>query len=178
MAFDATIVAIDYAAPADQLVLALKFGGQLALASMFSKMLYRAMLRERAARVGCSDLPDVLTAVPLSAQRLRQRGFNQALEIAKPFAHMVGIPLQHDLVRRQRDTLPQTELLDLFQRRRNVRQAFTVSPTAIARIRDRHIGVVDDVMTTGETLHEIAKRLRHYGARRVTNFVFARTLPK
>jgi len=113
--------------------------------------------------------------VPLSAQRLQQRGFNQALEIAKPLARLLGLGLQHGLLLRQRDTLPQSLAPDLEQRRRNLRQAFIVPPAAIAQIRGRHIGVVDDVMTTGETLHALAQTLRRHGARRITNFVFART---
>jgi len=173
-AFDATIAACDYTAPADQLVLALKFGGRLALAPMFAQMLYDA------SRAGdhpglAADLPDIMTAVPLSAQRLQQRGFNQALEIAKPLARLLGLGLQHRLLLRQRDTLPQSLAPDLEQRRRNLRQAFSVPPAAMAQIRGRHIGVVDDVMTTGETLHALAQTLRRHGARRITNFVFART---
>ncbi|MEO6921744.1 MAG: ComF family protein [Collimonas sp.] len=178
-AFDTTIVVCDYAAPVDQLILALKFGGQLALAPVFAKMLRDAMLRQAAA-VGDqasspTDLPDILTAVPLSAQRLQHRGFNQAQEIAKPLARWTGIPLRRDLLLRQRDTLPQSMGLDLEQRRRNLRQAFAVPPAASATIRGRHIGIVDDVMTTGETLHALAKTLRRHGARRITNLVFART---
>ncbi|HWW06409.1 ComF family protein [Collimonas sp.] len=177
-AFDATIVACDYTAPADQLILALKFGGQLALAPVFAQMLCEAGRRSLCNHPELelpADLPDILTAVPLSAQRLQQRGFNQALEIAKPFARMLGLGLQHGLLRRQRDTLPQSQVPDMEQRRRNLRQAFAVPPAAISQIRGRHIGVIDDVMTTGETLHALAKTLRRHGARRITNFVFART---
>lgn len=172
-AFDATIVVCDYAAPLDQLIQALKFRGQLTLAPVFAKMLRDAMLMHAAGTK--AELPDILMAVPLSAQRLQQRGFNQAHEIAKPLAHLTGIPLRHDLLLRQRDTLPQSMGLDLEQRRRNLRQAFAMTPAARAKIDGRHIGVVDDVMTTGETLHALAKTLRRHGARRITNFVFART---
>jgi ComF family protein len=178
-AFDATIVVCDYAAPVDQLILALKFGGQLALAPVFAQMLRDTMLLH-AASAGAHvhlqmGLPDIFTAVPLSAQRLQQRGFNQAQEIARPLARLTGIPLRHDLLLRQRDTLPQSTGLDLEQRRHNLRQAFAAQPSAADKIHGRHIGVVDDVMTTGETLHALAKTLRRHGARRITNFVFART---
>ncbi|WP_230427295.1 ComF family protein [Collimonas humicola] len=172
-AFDATVVVCDYAAPVDQLILALKFRGQLALAPVFAQMLRDAMLLQAtAARL---ELPEILMAVPLSAQRLQQRGFNQAHEIAKPLARLTGILVRHDLLQRQRDTLPQSMGLDLEQRRRNLRQAFVMAPAASAKIDGCHIGVVDDVMTTGETLHALAKTLRRHGARRITNFVFART---
>lgn len=172
-AFDSTIVVCDYAAPVDQLVQALKFRGQLALAPVFAQMLRDAMLQQ-ATNEG-AELPDILIAVPLSAQRLRQRGFNQAHEIARRLARLTGIPLRHDLLLRQRDTLPQSMGLDLEQRRRNLRQAFATTPVASAKIEGRHIGVVDDVMTSGETLHALAKTLRRHGARRISNLVFART---
>jgi ComF family protein len=172
-AFDATIVVCDYAAPVDQLIQALKFRSQLALAPVFAKMLRDTMLLQAAGKT--AELPDILMAVPLSAQRLQQRGFNQAHEIAKPLARLTGIPLRHDLLLRQRDTLPQSMGLDLEQRRRNLRQAFAMAPAASTKIDGCHIGVVDDVMTTGETLHALAKTLRRHGARRITNFVFART---
>ena len=176
-AFDTTIVACDYAAPTDQLVLALKFGGRLALAPMFAQMLCDMMQRPASGVQPTlpADLPDILTAVPLSPQRLRQRGFNQALEIAKPLARMLRLDLQQGLLLRQRDTLPQSQVPELEQRRRNLHQAFTVPPAAVQHIRGRHIGVVDDVMTSGETLHALAKALRRHGARHITNFVFART---
>jgi ComF family protein len=174
-AFDNTIAVIDYAAPIDQLVLALKFGGRLALAPLFAEMLARAAQQQVMAGSGDTVLPELLTAVPLSASRLQQRGFNQALEIAKPLARILKLPLQHDLLRRQRDTLPQSHGLDLLQRRRNLRRAFIVQPEAIKQIRGCHVGVVDDVMTTGETLNEFARTLRSAGASRVTNLVFART---
>jgi ComF family protein len=170
--FDATIVASDYAAPADQLVLALKFGSRLALAPLFAHMLRDACLRAPAC-----EMPAVLTAVPLSAARLRERGFNQALEIAKPLAHAIALPLAPQLLARTRDTMMQA-LLPPAERHQNMRHAFAVSAHAGELIRGRHVGVVDDVMTTGETLNEVAATLKRYGATRVTNFVFARTPPK
>ncbi len=173
-AFDATIVAADYAPPVDQLVLALKFGSRLALAPLFARMLRDALLQEHAQSVA---LPTQLIAVPLGAQRLAERGFNQALEIARPLSRALGIPLDAHLVARQRETTAQS-LLHPNERHKNIRHAFTVAHDAIDRVRGRHIGVVDDVITTGETLNEMAATLKRFGAVRVTNFVFARTLPK
>jgi ComF family protein len=167
--FDATIAATDYAPPTDQLVLALKFGAQLAYAALFGEMLHSA-LRQRQI-----ELPQLLIAVPLGPQRLAERGFNQALEIAKPLAHLLQIPLDKRLVLRTRDTAAQA-LLPPEERRNNMRRAFTVSSQSIDRLRGCHIGVVDDVMTTGETLNELASTLKRFGARRITNLVFARTL--
>lgn len=170
-AFDATITAADYGAPVDQLVLGLKFGSQLAHAPLFARMLRDAALQSPL------ESPQVMTAVPLGAQRLAERGFNQALEIAKPLARLLNIDLDYSLVTRVRDTRAQA-LLHTDERQRNVRRAFVVPAAAIERVRGRHVGVVDDVLTTGETLNELAATLKRFGAARVTNFVFARTLQK
>lgn len=168
-AFDATVVAVDYAAPLDQLVLALKFGSRLALAPLFSEMLRDALLQQRN-----RALPTLLTAVPLSRQRLTERGFNQALEIAKPLSRALGIALLPAAACRLRDTQAQA-MLRPQERRKNIRHAFGVPAEAIDRIQGQHIGIVDDVITTGETLNELAATLKRFGATRVTNLVFART---
>jgi ComF family protein len=171
-AFDATFVATDYAAPVDQLVLGLKFGNRLALAPAFARLLRDAMLMSRHAA-----LPSMLTAVPVGAQRLAERGFNQALEIARPLSKTLGIPLDAKLLVRVHETKAQT-LLHPDERQQNVRHAFVVPAEAIDRVQGQHIGIVDDVITTGATLNEIAATLKRFGAARVTNIVFARTVHK
>jgi ComF family protein len=168
-AFDATVAAVDYQPPLDQLVLALKFGGRLELAPLLADMMRDALLAS-----GPGELPACLTAAPLGPRRLIERGFNQALEIARPLSRALGVALDAQLLKRERDTQPQS-LLHPDERRRNIRHAFVVPGEAIERVRGRHIGVVDEVMTTGETLDEIAATLKRFGASRVTNFVFART---
>jgi ComF family protein len=170
--FDATIVATDYAAPLDRLALALKFGGRLELAPLLADLIRDTLLRNRA-----FALPSHLTAVPLGSCRLAERGFNQALEIAKPLSRSLGIPVDARLLVRQRETRAQS-LLHPDERHANIRHAFLVPADAIERVRGRHLGVVDDVMTTGETLNEVAATLKRFGATRVTNFVFARTPQK
>lgn len=171
-AFDATIVASDYAAPTDHLVLALKFGNRLALAPLFARLMQEALQREPP-----ESLPDVLTVVPLGDTRLAERGFNQALEIARPLAQSLAIPLAPRLLARTRDTLMQAQLHP-DERHRNVRHAFALQADMVGQLQGRHVGVIDDVMTTGETLNEIATVLKHHGAVRVTNLVFARTPQK
>lgn len=166
-AYDATVTAVDYAAPFDALVLQLKFGAQLALAPMFAQLVRDAML----AQTGLA-LPDVLCPVPLGPRRLIDRGFNQALEIARPLAGALGVPVEARLVARPVDTEAQS-LMTPAARRRNMHRAFIVE----GDVGDRHVGVVDDVMTSGNTLHEIARMLKGAGAVRVTNLVFARTPP-
>jgi ComF family protein len=169
-AYDATVAGADYRAPLDQLVLQLKFGGKLALAPWFAEVLRDAVIEER------FQLPQVLCPVPLGPRRLVERGFNQALEMARPLARHLGIELCERLVVRALDTRAQSGVAP-DQRRRNIRGAFTVAPDALAAVRGRHVGVVDDVMTSGHTLGELAATLKRAGAARVSNFVFARTPP-
>lgn len=177
-AFDATIVAVDYAAPIDQLILALKFGNKLAMAPLFGNSLCNVLQNKGGSHVPGNTtkqlLPAILTCVPLGSQRLVQRGFNQSLEIAKSLAATLDIPLCSAILLRLRETHPQA-LLHTSERKKNIRHAFIVNSDAIEKIKDQHIGVVDDVMTTGETLNEIARTLKRFGAARVTNLVFART---
>jgi ComF family protein len=142
-AFDATLAGVDYVAPLDRLVLQLKFGGQLALAPWFAGVLRDAVIEQRG-----FVLPNVLCPVPLGPQRLRERGFNQALEMARPLARELGIALQARLAIRARDT-PAQSGVSPDQRRRNMRNAFSVAPQLLAMVRGQHIGVVDDVMTSG-----------------------------
>jgi ComF family protein len=167
-AYGYTVAACDYTAPLDQLVLGLKFGRQLALAPAFA-----ALMRDAVVRQGQQALPDMLCAVPLGEQRLAQRGYNQAWEIAKPLAKHLGIGLAPKLLQRTRETGAQTALHP-DQRQKNVRHAFL---TTSDDLQGKHVGVVDDVMTTGATLQEIALELKRQGAAEVTNYIFARTPP-
>jgi ComF family protein len=157
--FDATVAALWYRFPADTLVQALKFGGTLPLANYLGALLGR--------RVG-GDI-DCVVPVPLSAARLRERGYNQAMEIAR----RVGkARVEVSLCERTRDGRPQVEL-PFDERRRNVRGAFRVQ----RNLAGAAVAVVDDVMTTGATLDEIARTLKAAGASRVVNWVVARTPP-
>jgi len=158
--YDATIAVLSYEFPADALVHALKFRGELALAGLLGGMLSQKI---------SNDEIDCAIPVPLSAARLRTRGYNHAAEIAR------HLPAKPDLALcvRSRDTPPQMDL-PYDERRRNVRGAFRCT-RALAGER---VAVVDDVMTTGATLDEIAKVLKEAGASRVANWVVARTFPQ
>jgi len=175
-AFDATIAATDYIGPVDQMALALKFGGDLRVAPLLAELIRTAALRDP---LPGSDiqlpLPTMLAPVPLGAARLRERGFNQALEIARPLSRLLDIELQPQLLERVRDTQAQSGL-PLSARARNTRNAFALPYRLADHVKGRHVGIVDDVMTTGQTLNEVAIILKRHGAKRVTNLVFARTL--
>jgi ComF family protein len=167
--FDFTVVACDYVAPVDQLVLSFKFGHRLALGNLFSLLLRDALLLEPR-----RNLAELLCAVPLGKRRLSERGFNQSLEIAKPLSSNLGIALDPLLIRRTRETARQSSLHP-DERQKNVRNSVMLNPHAIELIKGKHIGVIDDVMTTGATLQEIAMLLKRFGAAKVSNYVFART---
>ena len=171
IAFDATLAASDYAAPLDQIVLQLKFGGRLALAPWCAAMIGNVVRADRG-----FTLPNVLCPVPLGPRRLAERGFNQALEIARPLSKLLGIPLAARLAIRAIETQAQSGVAP-EQRRSNIRNAFIVAPGALAMVRGQHIGIVDDVMTSGHTLNELAATFKRFGAARVSNLVFARTPP-
>jgi len=168
-AYDATVAAVDYAAPLDQLVLQLKFGARLPLAPWFAGLLRDAILAR-----GAAALPDLLCPVPLGPGRLVERGFNQALEIARPLAASLGVPLYPALAQRTLDTSAQSGVTP-DERAHNVSGAFAVADPD--RVAGRHVGLVDDVMTSGSTLGELAATFKRFGAARVTNLVFARTPP-
>lgn len=168
-AFDRTLVAADYALPVDQLVLQLKFGHRLALAPLCARLLRDAVLCHPDA-----TLPALLCPVPLGPHRLAERGYNQALEIAKPLARSMGLALHAQLVVRVHETAAQSSVAP-ERRQQNIAGAFAVPDAAL--VAGRHIGVVDDVMTSGRTLNELAATLKRHGAAQVSNFVFARTPP-
>lgn len=168
-AFDQAVTLGDYAFPQDSLVLALKYGKVLPLANWLATALAERM--QRGLRTGAL-LPDLLAPIPLSPQRLAERGFNQAWEIARPLARHLGVPGDPVLLERPRDIATQ-HLLDLAHRQLNVRGAFRLGrPQSLA---GRHIGLVDDVMTTGATLDEAARTLKAHGAARVSVIVALRT---
>ena len=169
--FDFSITVCDYAAPQDQLILALKFAHQLALAPYFANLLRDSILQQKH-----QELPDLLCAMPLGRRRLIERGFNQALEIARPLSRQLGIPLDLDVLQRSRETAMQSSL-PTAARARNVKHAFSLDESQAESIRGKHVGIVDDVMTTGITMHEVATMLKRYGASTVSAYVFARTLP-
>ncbi len=162
---DATLTLGHYTQPFDSLILQLKFGGRLPAAGWIAARL--------AEKVGTSGtLPDLLVPVPLSASRLAERGFNQAWEIARPLARRLRVRASATLLLRHRETASQ-RTLDLTARLANLQQAFAVSQDA--KLDGLHIGLVDDVMTTGATLREAARILKAHGAARVTALTALRT---
>lgn len=155
------LAAFAYAYPLDRLLHALKYRGALAYAPVFAEALAR-QVRLR---------PEAIVALPLSARRQRERGYNQALEIARPLAHRLGIPLVAALSR-IRETRP-LAMLPWRERSKTVRGAFVAS----APMHGCRVALVDDVLTTGATLRAATLALLAGGAARVDVWVVARTLP-
>ena len=160
--WDAAWAPFRYGWPLDRLESRFKFGRDLAAGRVLSSLWQR--------EPSPLELPSLLITVPLHRSRLRQRGYNQALELARPLARALGVPLRHDALQRSRPTEAQTEL-DAVDRRRNVRGAFVLraglAPPA-------HVAILDDVMTTGATLAECASVLKRAGVPRVDVWALAR----
>jgi ComF family protein len=160
--WDAAWSPFRYGWPLDRLESRYKFGADLAAGRVLST------LWQREPRP--IELPQLLINVPLHRSRLRKRGYNQALELARPLARGLGVRLRHDALRRQRPTDAQTEL-DAVGRRKNVRGAFALR-TGVAL--PPHVAILDDVMTTGATLAECTRVLRRAGVQRVDVWALAR----
>jgi ComF family protein len=163
------VAALVYAFPVDRLLQQLKYGGRLALADWAGTTLAEAVRTSIASRPAAAR-PDRVVALPLAPSRQRERGFNQAREIASRVARAVGLPLVAPLERIAGAT-PQAALA-WKERANNVRGAFAVN----GDVRGARIALVDDVMTTGATLAEASRTLTRAGATDVECWVVARTL--
>ena len=153
------VAASRYEPPIDRLLPRFKFHGDLAAGRLLAQLL--ADVASTAPR------PDALVPVPLHRRRLRERGYDQALELARPLAKALALPLAKDALVRRRATTPQTDLGGRA-RRRNLEGAFAVRGPLPA-----HVALVDDVLTTGTTLAEAARTLRAAGVERVDAWVVA-----
>lgn len=162
--FDAAWVPFVYGHPLNLLETRFKFGGDLAAGRVLADCIIDRAMIDRPA------LPELLIPVPLHTRRLRQRGYNQALELARPIAQALGIDIAIDRLQRQRNTTAQTGL-DAAARRRNLARAFSVSDSDSL---PSHVTIFDDVMTTGSTLGECARVLREAGVARVDVWALAR----
>lgn len=167
-AFDRSFAAFRYAWPLDGLVARFKFSGDLAAGRTLARL-----FADRVRMTG-TDLPALLVPVPLHRERLRERGYDQALELARDIGRDLDIAVAPWLLERTRATARQTDL-DAGARRRNVRSAFQVSARALARRSQRPaIALIDDVMTTGSTMNECAKMLRMAGFTDIRAWAIAR----
>jgi ComF family protein len=162
--YDATLAAYRYDFPLDKLVQSFKYGHRLALGAYFGRQL---------ARLTEAIVADVIVPLPLHPERLRERGFNQALELAHPVGSALNLPIDATSCSRIRHTPAQADL-PWRERVKNIRGAFHCT----AEFTGKRVVLIDDVMTTGASLDECARTLKLHGAARVTLLVVARALPK
>ena len=159
--FTTVSAAYVYAWPLATLIQQFKYAGNLALANMLAG----ALCAEPRADI------DLIIPMPLAPARLRERGFNQALELARIAGASLGKRVDGYAVRRIRDGAPQAAL-PWRERAKNIRGAFVYD----SDLSGMRVAVVDDVMTTGATLNELARTLRKAGAKEVHGWMVARTL--
>jgi ComF family protein len=162
--FDRSYCAFVYREPVSWLLQGLKYHRRLSGIPVASRLL----LEYLRSRVEC--WPQLILPMPLHPARLRQRGFNQALEIARPLARVLGIPLSMRVCGRERNT-PQQSELPAARRAANVRNAFRMHESLPVK----HVAIVDDIVTTGATANELARLLKKHGAETVQIWAVART---
>lgn len=161
-AFDETYAPFIHQGPIRHLISTLKFGANHKNARLLG-MLLTDHLRQTA------EQPELILPVPLHKSRYRERGFNQAIEIGRTVAKELQIQLDITSCMRHRDTPHQTQL-SAKKRQKNLKNAFSI----VKPLHARHIAILDDVMTTGSTVHELAYVLKKAGVNRVDVWVCAR----
>ena len=161
MVFTSTAAAYRYDFPVDTLIQRLKYGGQIAIAAYLADRLAEML----AAEAG----PDLIVPMPLHRRRLTARGFNQAALLAGRLSQRLGIPFEPEACERMRDTPPQVGL-PVKARHKNIRGAFACRTD----LSGRRVALVDDVMTSGASLNELAMVVKRAGASEVSAWVVAR----
>jgi ComF family protein len=164
--FTTSIIPHLYAPPLKQLITQLKFHGTLYNAPLLAQNFINAISPRK-------KLPECLIPVPLHKQRLRERGFNQAQELAQIIAAQLKIPLDYTLCQRNKST-PFQSGLSAKQRKQNLKNAFSITKTHSYK----HVAVFDDVVTTGTTVNELAKQLKQSGVEIIEVWAIARTADK
>ncbi len=159
---DEAVAVFKFEPPVDALIRRLKFGGDLACARLLGLLMAEGIGRRS------GPLPEAIVPVPLHRARLATRGYNQALELARPVAAMLGLPIDHACCARIRATAEQTGL-SAAARSENLRNAFVADYLPAG-----DIAIVDDVMTTGHTVDALVRVMRQAGVARVRVWVCAR----
>jgi len=152
-----------YAHPIDYLIQQLKFNRRLVNARLLGALMAESLLQQE------QRLPDIIVPVPLHRRRLHVRGYNQAVELARPVSKRLGVVMDVSCCQRLRETAVQSDL-PAKQRRANIKGAFEVN----GELAGKHVAIIDDVMTTGNTVAELAQVMRAAGARIVDVWVCAR----
>ena len=162
--FDSVIAPLCYQDPIDQMLCALKYHQQLSFARTAAGLITDTV------RESGEPRPDLLVGVPMTHRAVRKRGLNQAVFLARLIGRQLGIPAKSTLIKKLRETDRQSTL-NASKRQRNLKGAFHCKGS----LEDKHIALVDDILTTGATANEISKVLKAAGANRVDIWVCART---
>ncbi|RLA02342.1 MAG: ComF family protein [Gammaproteobacteria bacterium] len=160
---DATFSIFRYQSPIDRLITDLKYRDKLFLSRFFAQQM--------AEQANNRPLPQLLIPIPLHTKRLRHRGYNQAMELARYLSKQLSIPVRNDILIRTRDTLPQASL-PFSERKKNIKRAFGVNNFNLPK----HIALIDDVLTTGHTADVAAKALRQANVNTIELWTIARTI--
>lgn len=163
--YERCIAPYQYHYPLDALIKALKFGGQLRYATQLGHLLLSHIEQQS------STKPDCLIPIPLHPDRLRERGYNQALEIARPIAKHFNIPIDTDSFQRHKATAPQA-MLAYTDRANNIQDAFVKNK----EFPYKHAVVIDDVITTGATIAEFCKTILQSSDARIEVWALARAI--
>jgi ComF family protein len=161
--FDRAVAPCAYSYPLDRVIQAFKYSGKLAAAPMLAGLMLTSIETE--------PRPDLIIPMPLSRERLRERGFNQSMELARLISIALGVELAPQACIRVQHGTAQSAL-PWTERAKNIRGAFV----CMQDLAGRSVAVVDDVLTTGATLNELSRVLRKRGAERVSGWVAARTI--
>ncbi|MDQ8039398.1 MAG: ComF family protein [Rickettsiella sp.] len=166
--FSKTCILFSYTEPIRKLITGIKFQRRLLYANILGNLLAEklTLLYQN------ENLPEILIPVPLYKKRLHQRGFNQAMELARPIRKRLNIPIDYKSCQRIHNTAAQTTL-PANQRSTNVKNAFAVLEQK--NVRNKHIAILDDVMTTGHTLIEFSRPLYDAGVKKIDVWCCART---
>ncbi|MBY4678533.1 ComF family protein [Marinobacterium arenosum] len=163
-AYDRIQAACRYQFPIDQLISAIKYHRCVQYLPALSRLLAQRL-------VDSKPMPQLLVAVPMHSDKLYQRSYNQAWLLARHLSRQLQIPLANDLLCKVRPTAQQMGL-SRVERQRNLRGSFALSRQQAL---PQHVALIDDVMTTGTTMEEIARLLKYHGVSRVEGWVIART---
>jgi len=162
--FDSTLSVGIYAAHLKKTITEFKFHEKLYLYRIFSHLLVEKIQQQN------NPLPECIIPVPLHRYRLQERGFNQALEIAKGVAKELNIPIDHSCCERVKYTLPQSSI-PANERQRNVKHAFILT----REVNYQHIAIIDDVVTTGSTVNELSRIFKKAGVKKIDIWCIAKT---
>jgi len=165
--YDNTLALFQYQPPVDNLILALKFSNKLEHAQLLGCLMAEVIMQHYTTQ----QRPELIIPIPLHNKRLRERGYNQALELARPLAKKMQIPLSLKDCFRVNETKPQAASIAAEDRRKNIKDAFVIN----FAVPVKHVAIVDDVITTGSTVSEFSASLRKAGVEKIDVWCCART---